>query len=68
MIERLIQLLSFIAERVKKALRSREQEESQDERDKLEGSPADWYSDHFGGVRSDNAGEADKDNPERRRG
>jgi len=47
--------------------RSKLQQEAQDEADQLADRPADWYNDHFGGVRRDDASQTDEANTDRDR-
>lgn len=60
---KLLYLLTALVKAVERFFKRKEAREAQDERDKLEENPANWYNDHFGGVRKqqpdDSANKAD---------
>lgn len=66
MISKIIALLSALVAALQGLARRKEHREAQDERDRLEGDPADWYNEHFGGVRRDDADKADQADIDRR--
>lgn len=61
---KLLYLLSALVSFLERLGRKREQREAQNERDDLESNPADWYNQHFDGVRRDDAGKAHEAKPD----
>ena len=56
---KLINLLYMFARAIERIASRIEQSRRQDERDELEANPGGWHSDHFGGMRDNDADKAD---------
>lgn len=63
LIELFTKLGNLLLDEYNKRRISKKVEEKQHERDKLENDPADWFNDHFGGVRGNTTEAADVRGP-----
>jgi len=62
MINKIVSILYALANFLEKLRAKREQKDAQKSRDQLEDDPAEWYDNHFSGLRNSDSKDADEAN------